>query len=30
VVFWAQSDDRYYLLDVNSTNGTITAILPLQ
>jgi hypothetical protein len=30
VVFWAVPDDRYYLLDVNSTNGVITAVLPLQ
>jgi hypothetical protein len=30
VVFWSTSDDRYYLLDVNSMNGTITAVLPLQ
>jgi hypothetical protein len=30
VVFWALADDRYYLLDVNSADGTITAVLPLQ
>jgi hypothetical protein len=30
VVFWALADDRYYLLDVNSANGEITAVLPLQ
>ncbi len=30
VVFWAVSDDRYFLLDVNSTNGAITGLLPLQ
>jgi hypothetical protein len=30
VVFWALGDDRYYLLDVNSANGAITDVLPLQ
>jgi hypothetical protein len=30
VVFWALTDDRYYLLDVNSADGAITAVLPLQ
>ena len=30
VVFCALSDDRYYLLDVNSANGAITAVMPLQ
>ena len=30
VVFWALAGDRYYLLDVNSADGRITAILPLQ
>jgi hypothetical protein len=31
VVFWSsQGGDRYYMLDVNSTNGAITAVLPLQ
>jgi hypothetical protein len=30
VVFWALADDRYYLLDVNSTSGRVTEVLPLQ
>jgi hypothetical protein len=30
VVFWALGDDRYYLLDVSSATGTISAVLPLQ
>lgn len=30
VVFWALSGDRYYLVDVNATDGCITAVLPLQ
>jgi hypothetical protein len=30
VVFLSLTDDRYYLLDVNSLDGTITAVLPLQ
>jgi hypothetical protein len=30
VVFWAVADDRYYLLDVSSADGSISAILPLQ
>ncbi len=30
VVFWALTGDRYYLLDVNATDGRITAVLPLQ
>lgn len=30
VVFWALAGDRYYLLDVNSANGRITAVMPLQ
>lgn len=30
VVFWALSDDRYYLLDVSSRDGAISAVLPLQ
>jgi hypothetical protein len=30
VVFWALGDDRYYLLDVSSMTGTISAVMPLQ
>jgi hypothetical protein len=30
VVFWSLPGDRYYLLDVNSTDGSVTAVLPLQ
>ena len=30
VVFWARGDDAYYLLDVNSDSGVITASHPLQ
>ena len=30
VVFWALGDDRYYLLDVSSTTGAISAVMPLQ
>ncbi len=30
VVFWALGDDRYYLLDVSSASGDITAVMPLQ
>jgi hypothetical protein len=30
VVFWVRSEDAYYLLDVNSDSGVITAIHPLQ
>ncbi len=30
VVFWALGDDRYYLLDVSSATGRISAVLPLQ
>jgi hypothetical protein len=30
VVFWALADDRYYLLDVSSTDGAVAAVLPLQ
>ncbi len=30
VVFWALAGDRYYLLDVNSADGRITAVLPLR
>jgi hypothetical protein len=30
VVFWALADDRYYLLDVSSADGTISGVLPLQ
>ena len=30
VVFWALGDDRYYLLDVSSATGAISAVMPLQ
>jgi hypothetical protein len=30
VVFWALGDDRYYLLDVSSATGDISAVMPLQ
>jgi len=30
VVFWARSEDRYYLLDVNADSGFITDVFPLQ
>jgi hypothetical protein len=30
VVFWALGDDRYYLLDVSSATGAVSAVLPLQ
>jgi len=30
VVFWAQVDDTYHLLDVNADSGVIAAIQPLQ
>jgi hypothetical protein len=30
VVFWALGDDRYYLLDVSSDTGEISAVMPLQ
>ena len=30
VVFWSLGDDRYYLLDVDSANGAISDVLPLQ
>ena len=30
VVFWALGDDRYYLLDVSSATGSISAVMPLQ
>jgi len=30
VVFWALGDDRYYLLDVSSDTGEISAAMPLQ
>jgi hypothetical protein len=30
VVFWALGDDRYYLLDVSSHTGAISAVMPLQ
>jgi hypothetical protein len=30
VVFWALGDDRYYLLDVSSDTGAISAVMPLQ
>jgi hypothetical protein len=30
VVFWALGDDRYYLLDVSSATGAISAAMPLQ
>jgi hypothetical protein len=30
VVFWALADDRYYLLDVSSTDGAVSAVLELQ
>ena len=30
VVFWARSEDAYYLLDVNADSGSIAAVHPLQ
>jgi hypothetical protein len=30
VVFWSLGDDRYYLLDVSSETGAISAVMPLQ
>lgn len=30
VVFWALGDDRYYLLDVSSATGEISAVMALQ
>lgn len=30
VVFWSLADDRYYLLDISSEDGTICGALPLQ
>jgi hypothetical protein len=30
VVFWARTEDMYYLLDVNADSGVIAAVHPLQ